>query len=552
MRRLYLLVLVFVAFVSNATAQTYNMKLEKKDGTVITIPADEVKQVTFVEAGQDPNPTIIDNEEEIMARFARCYRNFSAYSVSGGDVMQDEYQSDFVRQLFNLNELPTDEVLCGWGDQGFASLCYGTFDATNPFIQYLFSKLYTGIAICNAYLDIASDYNQTMTAEVRFLRALNYFYLLDGWGNVPIVTSAFVLDMPAQSTRQELYTFVEAELLAAESSLDNPQYRNAYDEKYGRVDKAAAWLLLSRLYLNAEVYTGTAQWQKAANYAEMVINSSYQLYTYSQNGWTAYQQLFMGDNGQNGASSEAIFPILFDSTIYPTYSGTTFLTACCFDDDVVVREEWVGNGTTQLWAGYRARPTLIQAFFPNNNAPNVHVYEMASSAGDDRALFDGFGRNLHTEIFTDFKNGFAIGKFHNFYVTGMGYTPQFSDADFFLFRSAEAYLNYAEATARQNGGTATTQGKSYLNLLRTRAHASTLSTYSLDDILSEWSREFYLEGRRRMDLIRFGRFGGSSSYTWEWKGGSYNGTSFPAYRNLFPIPASELAMNPYLVQNPGY
>ena len=151
-----------------------------------------------------------------------------------------------------------------------------------------------------------------------------------------------------------------------------------------------------------------------------------------------------------------------------------------------------------------------------------------------------------------FKNGYAVAKFVNFKTDGsVGHDATFMDSDFFLFRVAEAYLTYAEATARLNGGTTTTEGRNAVNALRSRAHATERTGYSLNDILDEWAREFYFEGRRRVDLIRFGKFGGDTDYIWQWKGGTYAGRNFDAYRNIFAIPAAQLPVYDN-VQNPGY
>jgi hypothetical protein len=126
--------------------------------------------------------------------------------------------------------------------------------------------------------------------------------------------------------------------------------------------------------------------------------------------------------------------------------------------------------------------------------------------------------------------------------------------DYFLMRSAEAYLISAEADARQNGGVTTSTGTARINALRERANASSQTQYSLSQILDERAREFYFEGYRRTDLIRFGYFGGSNSsqYLWEWKGGSQTGVSFSANLNVFAIPDEDLNANPNLTQNPGY
>ena len=148
-----------------------------------------------------------------------------------------------------------------------------------------------------------------------------------------------------------------------------------------------------------------------------------------------------------------------------------------------------------------------------------------------------------------------MGKYRNTYAgSGSPHNSQFIDADFFLMRSAEAYLIAAEADARLNGGTASATGTGYINALRQRANTTNLSSCSLEQILDERSRELYFEGFRRTDLIRYGYFGGNSSgqYLWEWKGGSQNGASLPAFRNLFAIPAEDINANPNLVQNEGY
>ena len=124
--------------------------------------------------------------------------------------------------------------------------------------------------------------------------------------------------------------------------------------------------------------------------------------------------------------------------------------------------------------------------------------------------------------------------------------------DVYFLRVAEAYLNYAEAEVRLHGVTQDAVDK--VNALRNRAHARryTTSTLTLDEILNEWSREFFFEGRRRVDLIRFGYFGGNNGYNWTWKGGSKNGTNFAETRNVFAIPSDDLIANKNLQQNPGY
>ena len=514
----------------------------------------------------DPNKNTNPKSDQL---FTKCYADLALAGQSGPDGDCDIDGLDggttgFVRQLFNTNELPTDEAICNWGDPGIAEFNYISFDSNHPMAKGFYYRLYFGVTICNQYLATFADVDETKTAEVRFLRALNYYHLMDLYGNVPFTEQVSAKAAP-QYTRKQMYDFLEKELLEIEPKLSAATPKKSTDAGYGRVDKAAAWMLLSRLYLNAQVYTGTPQWQKAAEYAKKVMDSNYKLYTgATKNGWTAYQQLFMGDNGENGASVEAVFPILQDGKKTASWGTTLFLIASTFDAGVTVNPNGVaGNNTSENWAGNRARKSLIDKFFPNNNAPYVHANQMTAAAGDDRALFDalqadGNKRNIdqaNADQIGVFSNGFAVAKFTNFHSDGTaGHDAKFSDTDLFLMRVAEAYLTYAEATARLNGGHTTTEGTAAINALRRRAHAQerTTGSYTLDDILDEWSREFYFEGRRRSDLIRFGRFGGNTNYTWPWKGGVHEGTQVSATKNIYAIPTSDAIVNPNIKQNPGY
>lgn len=505
----------------------------------------------------DPN---IDTNVDLNGLFNKCYANMALAGNGGANGNCDIDGLDggttgFIRQLFNSNELTTDEAICGWGDEGVASFCYNTYNASHPMLNGFYARLTTGITYCNQYLAMAGDTDATMSAEIRFVRALHYFLLMDGWGNIPFTLEP--MTKPEQRSRAQMYEWLEQELIGIEPALSEAKAKKSTDAGYGRVDKAACWLLLSRLYLNSEIYTGTAQWQKAKEYADKVIKSSYRLNTVGKGGWTAYQMLFMGDNGETDAAYEALLPLLQDGLTTTSWGTSLFLIAGCFDGEMHANPNdlTATNGVSaQNWGGNRARPDLIRKFFPQNDAPELPSYDMYVAAKDDRALFDGVGRTLNNEDVSTFKSGYAIAKFTNFKTDGSaGHDATFADTDYFLLRVAEAYLTFAEADARLNGGNTTSEGTQAVNSIRSRAHASTrTNAYSLDDICDEWSREFYFEGRRRMDLIRFNRYGGNNNYTWQWKGGSYEGRSFDAHLNIFAIPTNELTANSNLTQNPGY
>ncbi|MCI6670976.1 MAG: RagB/SusD family nutrient uptake outer membrane protein [Prevotella sp.] len=521
----------------------------------------------------DPN---LNTKEKIKAEqlFTKCYGYMAMAGIGDGDGDVDVANLDggtqgFVRQLFNANELTTDEAICAWNDTGIPEFNYNSYSDSHPMLNGFYYRLYFGVTVCNQYLREFGNYDATMSAEVRFVRALAYYYLTDNWGNIPFTLEVSAVK-PPQYSRAQMYEWLEKEVKEIEPLLSEAKAKTSADAGYGRVDKSAAWLLLARLYANAEVYTGTPQWAKAAEYAKKVINSPHKLYTgATKRKFTAYQQLFMGDNGENGSSVEAILPILSGtSNQYTTINGqktytwswgsSLFLMASTFNKDMNAdpNGQSTFNGTDQTWGGNRARIELVQKWFPNNDAPSAKQYDMAVAAGDDRCLLYSEGRNLKIENeqqVKDFTYGYSVAKFTNFRTDGQAPSHvTYPDADFFLMRSAEAYLLYAEATARLNGNRATTEGVGYINQLRARAHATAKAGYTLNDILDEWSREFYFEGLRRTTLIRFNKFGGNSDYVWSWKGGVAAGRNFAATRNIFAIPNNDIIQNTNLKQNPGY
>ncbi len=503
----------------------------------------------------DPNLALLEDTDYL---FNKC---FATLAMAGNGDVDDNCDVDgidggtsgFVRQMWNANELTTDEAYCVWGDPGIDGFDFNTYDASHPMLRGYYYRLFTAITFCNHYLEVAADADPVKVAEIRFLRAFEYFLALSGFGpNIPFVTSVSS-EKPKPGEGTQIYDFIEKELKEIEPVLSAPKVVKEGQDGYGRVSQAAAWLLLARLYLNAQVFTGTPQWAKAAEYAQKVIDSPMKLNTTGTANASAYEMLFMGDNGSSSATSEAVFAIMGNSLKTASWGMTLFLIASTYNGDMLAQYP---IGTSEGWGGNVARPDLVQKFFPNLSLVPADAQKDAfvSAAGDDRALFWSVGHSLNTGVITDFTEQIAVVKYNNLYSDG-GQSPtegQYVDTDFYILRSAEAYLTYAEADARQNGGNATQAGLNCLNALRDRAHAAKLTSANLDQILDEWSREFYFEGRRRMDLIRYGYYGGDNNYMWWNKGGVPAGTTFPAFRNLFAIPTTDLTANSNLSQNPGY
>ena len=538
----------------------------------------------------DPN---VSASPSTMGLYSKCYAGLIMEGNDGNAdfTIDDAGKSTLLRNLFNFNELPTDEAICWWSDGGLAEIGYNQYNASTPTLKFLYYRLMSNIAFDNSYLNNdAAKGDKTRYAEVRVIRAYNYFLMLDFFGDPAFVTESSA-NSPLQAhtyndkfesgksyTRAELlqmgreflFNWVKNELLAAEPDLLEAKPEVDTDADYGRIDKGTCWLLLSRLYLNAGTYLNNdgqnnPYWDKALEYAENIIKSPYALFNddkikqeATDNGYKPYDLLFMGDNGSNGASCEALLPLLQDGDKTRGYGGSMFYVAALWNETVKTVADKDAGTTANNWSGMRVRPTFLKKFF---NDPTVVVGKTAKEIRamniDDRAIFWGKGdskneRTLELGDNSSFFMGIATPKWNNNYSTnGTPHDSYNVDTDFFLFRVAEAYLNAAEAEMHLHGE-GSTKAKDYIDAIRKRAHADVHDSYTLNDVLDERARELYCEGIRRTDLIRFNQFGGAASYKWELKGGSANGTTFDKTKNVYPLPSSETLANKNLTQIDGY
>ncbi|WP_175630928.1 starch-binding outer membrane lipoprotein SusD [Bacteroides acidifaciens] len=479
---------------------------------------------------------------------------------------QDEGESGFYRTTFNCNELPSDECLWAWQDnQDIPQFTNINWNSSSQRTEWVYVRLGYNITQYNFFLDQTEGKTDEETlrqrAEIRFLRALHYWYFLDLFGKAPF-KEHFDNELPVEKKGTELYAYIQNELNEIENNMYEPR-----QAPFGRADKAANWLLRARLYLNAGVYTGQPDYAKAEEYAAKVIGSGYEL-------CDNYAELFMADNDENAnAMKEIILPIRQDGVKTRNYGGATYLI-CGTRIAGMPR-----MGTTNGWSCIFARAAMVQKFFPDltkvpmlpddveipttglNTDEQIDAFDaqyklrtadIIQAAGDDRAmLYSGVGggrRTLQTDAITGFTNGLSIVKWQNYRSDGKPVShTEYPDTDIPLFRLAEAYLTRAEALFRQGK-----DAKSDINVLRSRANCTRMvQTVTEQELIDEWAREFYLEGRRRSDLIRFGMFT-TNKYVWDWKGGAINGTPVSSHYNVFPIPVSDLNNNPNMSQNPNY
>lgn len=496
--------------------------------------------LTLQPQSQITSGNIFNDPGSYQAFLAKLYAGLSVTGQSGPDGAPDingidEGFSQYVRGYWQLQELPTDEAIIGWGDTGLPELNTQTWSASNVFTAAMYARIFYQVALANEFLRQTTDAKLASRgataavttqvtgyrAEARFLRALSYYHALDLYGNVPIVDENFdISKLPVQAQRADVLAFVESEMKAVRASLPAA----STGAQYGRASQAAVDMTLAHLYLNAKVWMGSDRSGEALAAASQVITAS----GASLDG--NYARLFGADNN---TSPENVFTVPFDGLRTRTWGGMTYLIHASVGDNMDPAAAGIDGG----WYGLRLRPEAVDRF----------------AAGDARgAMIQTTGRTKAIANVGSSNNGYALLKFKNVKSTGgAGSHLTFPDTDYPLYRLADAYLIYAEAQLRSNTGSRAT-ALGYVNALRTRASAGTIADAQLNlpFILDERSRELLWEGMRRQDLIRFGQF--SSATTWTWKGGVQAGKVTESFRDLYPIPANELSANPTMKQNPGY
>nr|WP_294765996.1 starch-binding outer membrane lipoprotein SusD [Prevotella sp.] len=497
------------------------------------------------------------------------------------DISGDEGETGFIRTVFNLQELMTDETLWAYqSNEGIAQITSMDWDKNNKRVNWAYQRLSFDITQYNFFISEQSGIlSEDKIAEVRFLRALNYYYFLDLYRKAPF-KDTFDDNLPTEKSGKDLYEWLDNELTTIEPLMaEVGAYNNS--ENFGRADRGAAYALHARLALNSAVYTDgqIKDYQKAIDYCNKILVDNagkYELCRVAKNGYSGYQQLFMGDNDCNPAAmKEIIFPIRQDGVKTRAYAGTSYLV----NASTITGMPYAS--TSDPWKCLFARVDLVKKFFPNEDIPKatdedllsnpskeeviakdsekgIGTADVIAKAKDDRALFymgiGGCSDKVRTltpgDAITSPLNGASFVKWTNLHADGTAQHHQnFSDTDFPMFRLAEIYLTRAEAKFRLNGsqdGLADileVQGRANRNLKATSVDEQTL--------IDEWCREFYMEGRRRSDLVRFGLFTGSK-YRWSFKGGVEKGQGVPTKCNIYPIPGDEIKNNPNMTQNPKY
>ena len=505
---------------------------------------------------------------------------YSFINTSGLNVA-DGGASELIRAFWSTQEVTADACKCAWSSDAWVrDLNSNTWsEAKNDATYAVYCRTILGISYANEFLrsttedmldmrgcdDAVKAKVRQFRAETRFIRAYLYWMAMDTFGNVPFTTENSPLGggfIPTQTPRVELFNYIVDELNAIAASGDMP----AAQSNYPRADIGSVYGLLARLYLNAEVYTatdvapGTPMWAEAKAACEEIYKLGYSI-------CPDYAALFRGDNGENAkARGEFLFAVPYDAEDTQSYGGTGYLTfaaaaATDVKDDKGTSDEsddefFGPTGINNGWAGIRVPDPYVQTYFtPAAYDFEAGTYTIADKRGQ---MFNIQGQTQEMDLYV-FTTGWKCWKYNNYphdkgpkdaEALKLANTKSYSDIDFPLIRLGEIHLIYAEACMHL---TAEAQALPKLKELADRAGVTATTSITQEFLVAERARELMWEAHRRTDLIRYGMYGGNTSYSWPFKGGdSAYGQTFEKYMELFSIPPTELASNDRLVQNPGY
>lgn len=427
-------------------------------------------------------------------------------------------------------------------------------------------RTYNGVNTCNRLLSqiednvikVEGEAKEKLIAELKVLRASYYYILVDLYGNVPIVTDFKDTSLPKQSTRKEVYAFIVKEISDNISLLsDTP--RGYY---YGRFNQWAAHTLLAKVYLNAEVWSGAAQWQECINECNKVIEYAEKSGEYALEG--NQKDIFVTKNEN---SKEIIFALPFDEIYVTGWNDFDFhmYTLAPENQDTY-------QLTARPWGGVCAIPQFIESFDEDDSRMKdnyIQGQQYTNSGAILKRSIDGkpliYAVGVPSIDQSDVDDGYRWGKFEY----AIGSTNRLSN-DWPLLRYADVLMMKAESLMRlgQPGAGA------LVSQVRARAFKSNAAKAQVTDaeltkgsvydygrrdsyktahegganiqygrFMDELGWEFCQEGRRRQDMIRFGTF---TTLSWFSHDKSY------VNKNLYPIPNKAMLTNSNLKPNPGY
>ena len=479
-------------------------------------------------------------EEELISALGDAYRSLYGYM---GTV-----------SVWAAQEVSSDEMVVptrgpDWGDGGhWVRLHQQLWTAEDPTVNSTWSFLFGGVSACNRLIfqfeELGNPLTDPFIGELKALRAIYYLWLMDLYGNVPIVTDFANADAaPPTNSRAEVYSFVESELNAALGNVT----ANVDGTTYGRVNQMVVQTALARLYLNAEVYSGSPQWARAASAADAVINSG----NFSLEG-----DYFANFNVDNSGSSEFIWAIPYDA-VFAGGLNIVMQTLSYLNQQTynLAAQPWNGWCTLEEFYNSYEDVDLRKGQANTEDGPstvrgNFLVGPQWDVSGKVRLQDDGTTASgidpdgvpftLRAEINELFPEAWReAGARNSKFEFQIGGQSDMNN-DYPLMRYADVLLMKAEALWRQNASDP--EALALVNQIRARAGVAPFTELTAENLLAERGREMFAETVRRTDLVRFGVF---TDAWWE-------KPEQPECKELFPIPKNQTDANPNLVQNPCY
>jgi hypothetical protein len=508
-----------------------------------------------------------NNKTEVLSAVLRPYTHANAWVSPSG---QDGW--------WRPAELSGDQL--AWPTKGrhgedggkWKRLHYHTWTTDEGGFNGAWRLMYTGVGFCNdpignistkdaAAMGITQAEKEGYVAELKMLRAFHYLKLMDLFGNIPVVTQVGIPVRPETMPRKDVFSFIEKEI-KDNINLIPKLSRN----QLGRMSQASAYAMLVELYLNAEVWTGTARWDDCIAAANQLINNS-------GGGQNGNMELDPNITDQfkttNDLSKEVIFSIAYNYSIanfaapwtsefYHFRQGEIYGGSVTGNDGIVVIP---GVYTTYDATDLRRSNWLLIGTQYKFSDPTSPVQGSEEYNGQPLVFVDNIRKNKSGSTLSNMSEGEEnSGVRFNKYKTGNNIAgpggipaadPNYRNGDWNVYRLTWVYFAKAEAIMRKNGGVANAEAVQLINDCKKRAFSATdwaskaytPATLTMDELLAERGREFIFEGFRRDDLIRFGKF---TTGTW------WDHTPTSNVKTLLPIPQQQITLNPNLKQNPGY
>lgn len=484
-------------------------------------------------------------------------------------TMYSNLSSNYGIPYWRMQELSTDEAILPARDGNFddggqyRQLHYHSWTFDHPNVITVWQWGFSGINTCNRLITLinaspsADAVKAANVAQIRAMRALYYFFMMDLYGNLPIITTFPVATPPATQSRNNVFQFVESELKAALPLLPAKTNSSATNTmQYGRPTKGMVFALLAKMYLNAGVYTGATRYPDVVTMADSVQkNTNYYLDA-------KYRDIFLPNNGPQ--INETIFAVPYDQQIPGnqfTRFGFFYYLAPVYGFNVGLS---IAMSTTPEFYNrfnipndFRTKTWLVgPQFYPDGNGgfTNQPAYYTATpplvqvNITPQLILVPGKPMDVGNTIASQSEGIRSIKYYPD---PAIIQATRLNGNDMPVLRLSDVFLMKAEAELR--GAPATVANGELqtplvlVNKLRSRAGAQLAATIDLQGLLDERARELSWEGWRRNDLIRFGQF--ETEYPLP---NDVLTLNKDVTRRLYPVPSTELKTNPNLVQNPGY